>query len=98
MRLIFAPLAEQDLKEILNYIAQDKPLAAQQFVKRQRSACERLSSHLLLGQQCPEFPNRGYRRTSVGHFAIYYEVRPSEVAILRIVHGSRDIGRIFGES
>ena len=98
MRLIFAPLAEQDFQEILDYISQDKPVAAQQFVSRLRSACKRLSSHPLLGQQCSEFPNRSYRRTSVGHYAIYYEVRTEAVAILRVVHGSRDASQIFENS
>ena len=98
MRLIYAPLAEQDLEVILDFIAQDKPEAARQFIDRLRSACERLSSHPFLGQKCPEFPKREYRRTSVGQYAIYYEARPNEIAVLRVIHGSRDVNRLLEES
>ena len=54
-RPFFSRLAEQDLDEIFDYIARDKPVAASNFVERLRSECSFLASHPEIGLQRPEF-------------------------------------------
>jgi plasmid stabilization system protein ParE len=49
-RLVFTPLAETDLNDILSFIAADRPLTAIAVVARVREKCELLASQPLLGQ------------------------------------------------
>jgi len=50
-RVIFAPLAEADLDEILDYIARDKPRAAVNFVARLRETCYMLGANPEMGER-----------------------------------------------
>ncbi|HNE26656.1 MAG TPA: type II toxin-antitoxin system RelE/ParE family toxin [Pseudomonadales bacterium] len=43
MRLVFTPLAEQDLEAIADYIAIDSPLRALSFVQELRTQCKRIA-------------------------------------------------------
>jgi toxin ParE1/3/4 len=45
----FSPLVISDLEQILDYIAQDKPGAAEKFVETLREKCETLARFPLIG-------------------------------------------------
>ncbi len=62
-RLVFTPLAEADLGEILDFIAEHRPLTAVAVISRIREKCNLLASQPLIGQQRPEFPGN-YRSLS----------------------------------
>lgn len=54
-QVVFSPLAETDLFEILDYISHDKPRAAVEFVADLRKTCYMLGANPELGQRRPGF-------------------------------------------
>jgi toxin ParE1/3/4 len=93
-RLLFSPRAEQDLDEILDYIARDKPLAAMRFVERLREACRLLAENPELGERREDF-GPGLRCFSVGNYAIVYRCGSECVEIARVASGYRDLHAPF---
>ena len=89
-RVIFAPLAEADLDEILGYIARDKPRAAVDFVARLREKCYTLGTHSEIGQRRPEL-GADLRSFAVGNYVIIYRPISGGVEIARVVSGYRDL-------
>ena len=49
-QLLFSPLKEGDLDEILEYIAKDKPVAAFSFVEKLREKCFVLAANPEIGE------------------------------------------------
>lgn len=94
MRVRFTDAAEDDLEEIADYIAQDDPDIAVEFVMDVREGC------LGLVQYPERYPLAGsvtypdLRRRPFGNYLIYYRVGLTEVVISRIVHAARDFGRL----
>ena len=89
-RLVFTPIAEADLNEIVDHIAMHRPLTAVTVVARIREKCELLASQPLIGQRRPEF--RGdYRSFPVQRWVIFYRVLGDTVEGHRVIDGARDI-------
>jgi toxin ParE1/3/4 len=65
-RLVISPLAETDLNEILNYIAQDKPEAALRWVETIHKTCQFIAGNPEIGERRPEFKTGEFRSTLVG--------------------------------
>ena len=93
-KLVFSPQAKDDLSEIAAYIAQDKPIAARNFVRQLRGACQRLKAQPWAGEQCPEFSSRSYRKIVFRNYVIIYEVGGAALQIVRVVHAARDWGKL----
>ena len=55
-RLVFTPLAEADLGEILDFIAEHRPLTAVAVINRIREKCNLLASHPPIGSSGQSFP------------------------------------------
>lgn len=94
-RLVILPAARADLIEIGDFIAQDNPGRALSFLAeieaKMRQAAERPES----------FPSRddvreGLRSTRHGRYLIFFLNRDEEVQIIRVLHGARDLPRVFG--
>lgn len=91
-RPVYRDRARQDLNQIYEVIATDRPRAADQLVRRLVASCEALA----------QFPGMGRRRRVGGaeittfvsnRFIIIYRVieDPPAVEILRIIDGRRDL-------
>jgi toxin ParE1/3/4 len=90
----FSPSSRQDLREILEHIAKDKPGAALKHVVRLEEECWMLARNSELGSLRSDLlPN--LRCWSVGNYVICYRRSNDGVEIIRVVHGARDIGRLF---
>jgi toxin ParE1/3/4 len=94
-RLVFTPLAETDLGQILDYIAEHRPLTAVAVVARIREKCNLVASQPLIGQVRPEFPG-DYRSFPVERWVIFYRVTGDTVEIHRIIDGARDLDSLMG--
>ena len=87
MRVLWTLSAEQDRADIVDFIAQDNPLAAIRMDEIFSAAVGRLVEHPLLGRagQIPGtrelIPQESYR--------LVYEVRGDTVWILTVVHTAR---------
>ena len=87
MKILWTLSAEQDRADIVDFIAQDNPLAAIRIDEIFSAAVGRLAEHPLLGRagQIPGtrelIPHESYR--------LVYEVRSDTVWILTLVHTAR---------
>lgn len=90
MNVEFTPKAISDLRGILEYIAQDKPQAAQRFVSLLEAECHRLAN----------FPSIGTRRhdilpslrvLSFRGYGIYFTLSKETVLILRVLPPGQNI-------
>jgi toxin ParE1/3/4 len=70
-RVVFAPAADTDLDEIVEYIARDKPQAAIKYVDRIRETCKQIGSQPYLGQARPEFAGGDLRVFPCGAHVIF---------------------------
>lgn len=91
------PIADEDLEEILSYIAADSPASAYRFAETIEKGLQRLSSHPHLGKipNDEKLSGMGYRFMIVENYLISYTIRPKTVLVHRIIHGARDIQRLL---
>jgi toxin ParE1/3/4 len=94
MRCYFTPAAESDLEEIGDYIAEDRPVRAQIFVRQLRQRCQELSDFPKAYPLRPELA-ADIRVMTFRHYLVCYTVHPDRVLIERIVQGSRDMQALF---
>ena len=94
MLLSITPLAAQDLEEIGDFIAQDNPLRSVEFLTELQSHCETICRNPKGYRLRQEF-SKTMRSCSHGNYVIFYESDVKEVTIVRILHGGRDLQKIF---
>ena len=83
--------ASEDLFFIESFVAQDSPVYAARLVDRIVESVERLSSFPHSGRMVPEFQREALREVISGSYRVVYLLRGSEVFILRVLHGARDL-------
>lgn len=88
--VVFRPAAEADLLAIAAYIAEHDPARARKLVARLRERCNRLSDRPHLGRPRPEL-GEDVRGLWEKPYLMLYRVTESEVEILTIIHGARDL-------
>ena len=91
--------AETDLHDILGFIAErdgiDRALHVyEKFVE----AFEALAASPGIGTRKPEFTDDPVRWWPVFRFLVVYDAGRKPVDILRVIHGARDITRLFAEA
>jgi plasmid stabilization system protein ParE len=88
-------LAELDFLAILEFIERANRSAALRFGERIQHRFEMLEQNPEHGEACSDFASGRMRRTIVKPYVIYYEIRPRQIEILRILHGAVEYGRLF---
>ena len=94
MLLSITPLASQDLEEIGDFIAQDNPLRAVEFLTELQAHCETILRNPKGYRLRQEF-SKMMRSCSHGNYVIFYESDERVVTIVRILHGGRDLTKIL---
>ncbi|MEW6444480.1 MAG: type II toxin-antitoxin system RelE/ParE family toxin [Pseudomonadota bacterium] len=94
MRLVFTPLAEQDLEAIADYIAADSPVRALSFVRELRARCQGITLNPPGYRLRPELGD-GIRSCAHGHYVIFFESDHDTVMVVRVMHGARDLPAVF---
>ena len=93
-RLVFTPAARADLLSIAEYIADDDAVRAVSFADeleaKARQAAERPRSFPARDDLSP-----GLRSAAHGRYLLFFRERDEEVRIVRILHGARDLSRLF---
>ena len=87
MKIIWSPLAIDRASEIAEYIARDKPSAAEKWVNTIFSKVEKLRSSPEIGRIVPEIRNEQFRELIYGNYRIIYRVEKKQISILTIRHG-----------
>jgi toxin ParE1/3/4 len=91
IRVIVSPRAQNDLTNILQFLAQDAgPRVAFDYREQFRSLYRLLSDHPNIGPSRPRF-GRGVRVSLVHPYLAIYRHSDHTVTVLRIVHGRRKI-------
>ena len=91
--LVRSDPAERDLLEIGRYIARDSVDAALRFLDRVDVALRTIERFPGVGQVRAEI-SEGVRSFPLGQYLLLYRVIDSEIQLLRVVHGARDIRRL----
>jgi toxin ParE1/3/4 len=86
--------AREDLIEIGNYFARDRPEAADRWLDQIDALSRLLAEEPLLGQEWPEL-GAGVRFFVIGTYVIFYRPRPDGVLMLRVLHSRRNIPLAF---
>jgi plasmid stabilization system protein ParE len=89
MKIIWSPLAIDRTSEIVEYIAMDKPSAADKWINTLFSKVKQLDSSPKSGRVVPEIGNDQFRELIYGNYRIIYRVEKKQVSILTIRHGKQ---------
>ena len=88
----FSPEAKDDLQEIWNFIAEDNPDAADKLEEDIYKACEVLARSPKLGHKRPDLTSQSLLFWVVrDYYLVVYLSEREPLAIVRILHGARDV-------
>lgn len=92
-------IAEQDLVELVSYLAAENPRAAADTLDRIEARLQTLSSHPFTGRvpHDPKLAALGYRVLVIDNYLAFYKVTNKIVLVYRILHGARDLLRVLSE-
>lgn len=86
MKVAWSPLAVDRVEEIARYIAQDNPVAAEQWVKAVFDKVRQLALFPECGRLVPEVRRRDLREIVFGNYRIIHRLGSTEIAVLTVRH------------
>ncbi len=89
-KLVIAPSAQQDLSDIYDYIARDKPIAAANWVEKIEGKCKLIATTPEFGERRPEY-GADVRSSVVGRYVIFFRPIEDGIEVARVIAGDRDI-------
>ena len=89
MKIIWSPLAVDRASEIAEYIAQDKPSAAERWINKVFTKVDQLKSSPQVGRIVPEISDDQFRELIYGNYRIIYRIEVKQISILTIRHGKQ---------
>ncbi|MCF8130356.1 MAG: type II toxin-antitoxin system RelE/ParE family toxin [Deltaproteobacteria bacterium] len=87
MKIVWSPLAVERASEIAEYIAQDKPSAAEKWIDTVFTKVDTLKAAPKTGRTVPEIQNSQFRELIYGNYRIIYRIEKKQISILTIRHG-----------
>jgi addiction module RelE/StbE family toxin len=91
VKVRFSRAAKSDLLSIGDYIAQDSPRRALEFVRALREQALRIGETPLAYPLIARFSAQGVRRRVFADYLILYRIEADVVYVVRILHGARDV-------
>jgi toxin ParE1/3/4 len=88
----FLQLAEDDLNEIVTFVAAGSPAAAETLISKIERALLHVAMHPYMGRvpDDEELVRVGYRYLVVDNYLLFYTVDSRRILVHRIIHGARD--------
>ena len=86
MKLVWSPLALEQVRDIARYIARDKPSAAEKWVKRLFAAVAKLPDQQRSCRIVPELNRQDIRELIFGSYRVFYKLHDG-IQILCVRHG-----------
>jgi toxin ParE1/3/4 len=86
--------ARHDLDDIYQYIAQDSRRNARRMLSRLRERFRLLAKNPEMGERRDDLMP-GLRCLTLGMYVIFFRAKPYGVEIARVIHGARDIDKLF---
>ena len=93
-RVTRRPLAETDILEIWDYLADDSLGAADRWVDRLDEQFRVLATQPMMGRVRDELAP-GVRSFLFGRHVIFYVPLDDGIDVVRVLHGARDIDAVF---
>lgn len=93
MKVHWTDTAGAHLDAIYAYIAQDSPQYAMRMVDRLTRRSQQIADFPLSGHKVPEYEADQIREVIEGPYRIIYHIKPDQIDVLAIIHGSQDILR-----
>lgn len=93
----FLRVADEDLTEIISYIAADNPTTANTIADKIEKNIELLSENPILGRipRDEDIKNLGYRYIIIQNYIVFYTIEERTILIHRILHGARNYKTII---
>jgi len=95
MNIDFTSDALRDINDIWEYIAADSVASAERVVRAIDSALSLLADFPGIGHTRSDVDDPRYRFWSVYSYLIVYRHSDTVLTVVRIVHGSSDLARLF---
>jgi len=90
VKITWMPLALDRVNDIVDYIARDRPTAAETWAIGVFDLVEKLLRSPLRGRVVPEVGREEIRELRYGKYRIVYRIdKPETIAILTVRHGGR---------
>lgn len=89
MRVMWAPRAVLRATEITEYIAAERPAAAQRWAVGLFAKTAGLRRHPRSGQKVPELDRDEMRQLRYGKYRIIYRIDPKRLVVLTVRHYAR---------
>jgi toxin ParE1/3/4 len=90
MKVHWTETAEGHLDAIYAYIAQDSPRYALRMVDRLTRRPQQIADYPLSGRRVPEYEMDQIREVIEGPCRIIYYLKPDQIDVLAVLHGSQD--------
>lgn len=94
MNFYLSPIAEYDLNEIWERIANDDIGRADNFCEKLKSAMIMLGENPMIGHLREEIRDPAIRVWSVGNYLIIYRITKRPIEIVRLISGFKDLHQI----
>lgn len=95
-KIIWTDKASGWMEKIYNYIAADKPLAADRLIEEIYQKAELLREFPEMGYRLPPYRRKNIRVLLYGHYRILYEIEQNgDINILSVLHGALDLKKHF---
>lgn len=100
MRVEWTEPALADLTHTRDYIAQDSPIYAEQFVRQVFTATDKLVDFPRIGREVPEASDVPEEVRELIHqgYRIVYWIAVDRIQILAVIHGTRDFENVERKS
>ncbi|NJA04301.1 type II toxin-antitoxin system RelE/ParE family toxin [Methylococcaceae bacterium WWC4] len=79
------------LRHIHDYIAQDSPIYAKRVAEALVAKTLDLDQLPRIGRMVPELSGEAVRELSLYSYRILYEIKPSHIEVLAVIHKRRDL-------
>jgi toxin ParE1/3/4 len=86
--------AQRDLDEILDYLDSQSTQAADRFAVKFEQTCNLHAAHPQIGASAEECATN-LRQFTVWNYAVFYRPVEDGIEVIRIIHGARDIPKLF---
>jgi len=86
VKIRFANTAKISLHSALNFIHQDNPTAAVNFLERVEKTLRRLEKHPESGRRIPEYPELPYRELLVLPYRLFYKIDGKRIIYVAVWH------------
>ena len=88
MKIIWSPLALDNISDTTKYIALDNPQAALNWANSIFESVERLKEHPQSGRELPELSRKDIQEIIKGKYRVIYKLKTNSINVLLVRRGS----------